>query len=146
MKKQELLRIKAMIVAIAMATSLSACGKKDSSNTTNLKEEKVSTVASSKTSEKSQYVYPDGTYYSAVVIENDKALIYEIINHEYYHNGDNAVRIVLAYGEEIIVPNDNVTIFKGENHQEDAINFANYYCSEVTTYDDLKTQKRELTK
>lgn len=146
MKKQELLRIKAMIVAIAMAASLSACGKKAVKNNVNLKEEKASTVTSNKTSEKEKYVYPDNTYYSAVIIENDKALIYEIINHEYYHNGDNAVRIFLTYGEEITVPSDNIIIFEGENHRENAIDFANYYCSEVITYDDLKAQKRELTK
>lgn len=146
MKKQELLRIKAMIVAIAMAASLSACGKKAVKNNVNLKEEKASTVTSNKTSEKAKYVYPDNTYYSAVIIENDKALIYEIINHEYYHNDDNAVHIVLTYGEEITVPSDNIIIFEGENHRENALYFANYYCSEVITYDDLKAQKRELTK
>lgn len=36
--------------------------------------------------------------------------------------------------------------FKSEKALEDAFTFANYYCEEVITYEDLKTQKLELTK
>lgn len=36
--------------------------------------------------------------------------------------------------------------FKSEKALEDTPTFANYYCEEVITYEDLKTQKLELTK
>lgn len=60
----------------------------------------------------------------------------------------NSGRIIfeLENGDKFSTSPDNAYTFKSEKALEDALTFANYYCEEVITYEDLKTQKLELTK
>lgn len=145
MKKQDLLRIKAAIVASALTLSLNACAKKALEKPVKEEEENKSTSVFQSNNEGS-YVYPDSynNKYAVVVIENGKAIVFEAVKIMSSNNG----RIIfeLENGDKFSTSPDNAYTFKSEKALEDALTFANYYCEEVITYEDLKTQKLELTK
>ena len=133
MKKKDLLKLKSLIMAGVMMSSLSACSK-DSSEP---KEDNKSN-------------------YSIVVMENNKAIIYDISN---YNNSNDEISIWYDFesslkNKEVIIPASKAFIFRDENHHEEALKFAYYYCDEVIMYNDLmdhslediKDQKLNLSK
>lgn len=143
MKKQDLLRIKAVIIAAALALSLNACTKKALGKPVKKEENKSASIFQS--NNEGSYVYPDSynSQYAVVVIENDKAIVFEAVK---IMNSSGRIIFELENGDKFSASPDNTYTFKSEKALEDALTFANYYCEEVITYEDLKTQKLELTK
>lgn len=143
MKKQDLLRIKAAIVAAALALSLNACTKKAVGKPVNKEENKSTSISQS--NNEGSYVYPDSynNKYAVVVIENGKAIVFEAVK---IMNSSGRIIFELENGDKFSASPDNAYTFKSEKALEDALTFANYYCEEVITYGDLKAQKLELTK
>ena len=143
MKKQDLLRIKAVIIAAALALSLNACTKKALGKPVKKEENKSASIFQS--NNEGSYVYPDSynNKYAVVVIENGKAIVFEAVK---IMNSSGRIIFELENGDKFSASPDNTYTFKSEKALEDALAFANYYCEEVITYEDLKTQKLELTK
>lgn len=143
MKKQDLLRIKAAIIAAALALSLNACTKKALGKPVKKEENKSASIFQS--NNEGSYVYPDSynNKYAVVVIENGKAIVFEAVK---IMNSSGRIIFELENGDKFSASPDNTYTFKSEKALEDALTFANYYCEEVITYEDLKTQKLELTK
>lgn len=143
MKKQDLLRIKAAIVAAVLTLSFNACAKKALEKP--VKEEDKSTSTFQSNNEGS-YVYPDSynNQYAVVVIENGKAIVFEAA--QIMNSNGGRIIFELENGDKFSASPDNAYTFKSENALEDALTFAHFYCEEVITYDDLKTQKLKLTK
>lgn len=143
MKKQDLLRIKAAIVAAALALSLNACTKKAVGKPVKKEENKSTSIFQS--NNEGSYVYPDSynNKYAVVVIENGKAIVFEAFK---IMNSSGRIIFELENGDKFSASPDNAYTFKSERALEDALTFANYYCEEVITYGDLKAQKLELTK
>lgn len=143
MKKQDLLRIKAVIIAAALALSLNACTKKALGKPVKKEENKSASIFQS--NNEGSYVYPDSynNKYAVVVIENGKAIVFEAVK---IMNSSGRIIFELENGDKFSASPDNTYTFKSEKALEDALTFANYYCEEVITYEDLKTQKLELTK
>lgn len=134
MKKKDLLKLKSLIMAGVMATSLSACSKDNSESKEDIK----------------------NYNYSIVVMENNKAIIYDISD---YNNSNDEISIWYDFesslkNKEVIIPASKAFIFRAENHHEEALKFAYYYCDEVIMYNDLmdhslediKDQKLNLSK
>lgn len=144
MKKQDLLRIKAAIIAAALALSLNACTKKALGKPVKKEENKSTSIFQS--NNEGSYVYPDSynNQYAVVVIENDKAIVFEAV--KIMNSNSGRIIFELENGDKFSTSPDNAYTFKSEKALEDALTFANYYCKEVITYEDLKTQKLELTK
>lgn len=134
MKKKDLLKLKSLIMAGVMATSLSACSKDNSESKEDIK----------------------NYNYSIVVMENNKAIIYDISD---YNNSNDEISIWYDFesslkNKEVIIPASKAFIFRDENHHEEALKFAYYYCDDVIMYSDLmdhsiediKEQKLNLSK
>lgn len=146
MKKDELLKIKSVIIAMAMTMSLSACQKdaknqKYQVNYTAVSNSK-SAVSTNDNDSKSYDVFSASSGYSfiatcsAVVIENEKAIIYDLSS--YTVEQDNTIlKLPTGMEDKITVPSNNVYIFETASHHKDAVAFANYYYENVITYDEL---------
>lgn len=141
MKKDELLKLKSIIIAMAMTMSLSACQKdaKDQKYQVN-----YTAVSSSKSAvsandnDSNSYNASSGYSFivtcSAVVIENEKAIIYDLSG--YTVEQDNTIlKLPTGMEDKITVPSNNVYIFETASHHKDAVAFANYYYENVITYD-----------
>ena len=135
--------MKAVIIAAALALSLNACTKKALGKPVKKEENKSASIFQS--NNEGSYVYPDSynNKYAVVVIENGKAIVFEAVK---IMNSSGRIIFELENGDKFSASPDNTYTFKSEKALEDALTFANYYCEEVITYEDLKTQKLELTK
>ena len=131
MKKKDLLKLKSLIMAGAMATSLSACSKDNSEP----KEDNKSN-------------------YSIVVMENNKAIIYDVSGYSTYSHEQSTIKLYIGDNDNTLIPTSKAFIFRDENHHEEALKFAYYYCDDVIMYSDLmdhslediKDQKLNLSK
>ena len=160
MKKQDLLRIKAAIVAATLTLSLNACAKKALEKPVKEEENKSNSVSQNEidnqdesknafifqSDSKGSYVYPDSynNKYAVVVMENGKAIVFETA--QIMNSNGGRIIFELENGDRFSASPDNAYTFKSENALEDALTFAHFYCDEVITYNDLKAQKLELTK
>ncbi len=143
MKKDELLKLKSIIIAMAMTMSLSACQKdaKNQKYQVNYTASK-SAVSTNDNDSESYNVFSASSGYSfiatcsAVVIENEKAIIYDLSS--YTVEQDNTIlKLPTGMEDKITVPSNNVYIFETASHHKDAVAFANYYYENVITYDEL---------
>lgn len=131
MKKKDLLKLKSLIIAGVMATSLSACSKDNSEP----KEDNKSN-------------------YSIVVMENNKAIIYDVSVYSTYSHEQSTIKLYIGDNDNTLIPTSKAFIFRDENHHEEALKFAYYYCDDVIMYSDLmdhslediKEQKLNLSK
>ncbi len=136
MKRKNLLKLKSLIMAGVMMSFISACSKDNSDSESVEKEVKSN--------------------YSIVVMENNKAIIYDVSD---YNNSNDEISIWYDFesslkNKEVIIPASKAFIFRDENHHEEALKFAYYYCDEVIMYNDLmdhslediKDQKLNLSK
>lgn len=120
MKKKDLLKLKSLIMAGVMATSLSACSKDNSEP----KEDNKSN-------------------YSIVVMENNKAIIYDISGYSTYSHEQSTIKLYIGDNDNTLIPTSKAFIFRDENHHEEALKFAYYYCDDVIMYSDLMNQSLE---
>ena len=121
MKKKDLLKLKSLIMAGVMATSLSACSKDNSD---------------------SEYVEKEvKSNYSIVVMENNKAIIYDVSGYSTYSHEQSTIKLYIDDNDNTLIPTSKAFIFRDENHHEEALKFAYYYCDE-----DIKEQKLNLYK
>ena len=131
MKKKDLLKLKSLIMAGVMMSSLSACSKDNSEP----KEDNKSN-------------------YSIVVMENNKAIIYDVSGYSTYSHEQSTIKLYIGDNDNTLIPTSKAFIFRDENHHEEALKFAYYYCDEVIMYSDLmdhsiediKDQKLNLSK
>lgn len=131
MKKKDLLKLKSLIMAGVMMGSLSACSKDNSEP----KEDNKSN-------------------YSIVVMENNKAIIYDVSGYSTYSHEQSTIKLYIEDNTNTLIPTSKAFIFRDENHHEEALKFAYYYCDEVIMYSDLmdhniediKDQKLNLSK
>lgn len=131
MKKKDLLKLKSLIMAGVMMGSLSACSKDNSDP----KEDNKSN-------------------YSIVVMENNKAIIYDVSGYSTYSHEQSTIKLYIGDDDNTLIPTSKAFIFRDENHHEEALKFAYYYCDDVIMYSDLmdhslediKEQKLNLSK
>jgi len=131
MKKKDLLKLKSLIMAGVMMGSLSACSKDNSEP----KEDNKSN-------------------YSIVVMENNKAIIYDVSGYSTYSHEQSTIKLYIGDNDNTLIPTSKAFIFRDENHHEEALKFAYYYCDDVIMYSDLmdhslediKEQKLNLSK
>ena len=132
MKKKDLLKLKSLIMAGVMATSLSACSKDNSESKEDIK----------------------NYNYSIVVMENNKAIIYDVSGYSTYSHEQSTIKLYIGDNTNTLIPASKAFIFRDENHHEEALKFAYYYCDDVIMYSDLmdhslediKDQKLNLSK
>ena len=120
MKKKDLLKLKSLIMAGVMMSSLSACSKDNSEP----KEDNKSN-------------------YSIVVMENNKAIIYDVSGYSTYSYEQSTIKLYNGDNDNTLIPTSKAFIFRDENHHEEALKFAYYYCDEVIMYSDLMNQSLE---
>ena len=131
MKRKNLLKLKSLIMAGVMMTFISACSKDNSEP----KEDNKSN-------------------YSIVVMENNKAIIYDVSGYSTYSHEQSTIKLYIGDNTNTLIPASKAFIFRDENHHEEALKFAYYYCDEVIMYNDLmdhslediKDQKLNLSK
>lgn len=131
MKKKDLLKLKSLIMAGVMMSFISACSKDNSEP----KEDNKSN-------------------YSIVVMENNKAIIYDVSGYSTYSHEQSTIKLYIGDNTNTLIPASKAFIFRDENHHEEALKFAYYYCDEVIMYNDLmdhslediKDQKLNLSK
>lgn len=135
MKKKDLLKLKSLIMAGVMATSLSACSVEPTS----------SEATSEVDSEISSEVVESENNYSVVLIENNKAIVFEAVAIDRTNYRSNELYLYLDNKQKpnITIHSENVFLFYDENHYEEALKFANFYCDDVIVYDDLMNQSLE---
>ena len=131
MKKKDLLKLKSLIMAGVMMSFISACSKYNSEP----KEDNKSN-------------------YSIVVMENNKAIIYDVSGYSTYSHEQSTIKLYIGDNTNTLIPASKAFIFRDENHHEEALKFAYYYCDDVIMYSDLmdhsiediKDQKLNLSK
>lgn len=131
MKKKDLLKLKSLIMAGVIMSFISACSKDNSEP----KEDNKSN-------------------YSIVVMENNKAIIYDVSGYSTYSHEQSTIKLYIGDNDNTLIPTSKAFIFRDENHHEEALKFAYYYCDEVIMYSDLmdhsiediKDQKLNLSK
>ena len=131
MKKKDLLKLKSLIMAGVMMSFISACSKDNSEP----KEDNKSN-------------------YSIVVMENNKAIIYDVSGYSTYSHEQSTIKLYIGDDDNTLIPASKAFIFRDENHHEEALKFAYYYCDDVIMYSDLmdhslediKEQKLNLSK
>lgn len=134
MKKKDLLKLKSLIMAGVMMSFISACSK-DNSNSESVEKEVKSN-------------------YSIVVMENNKAIIYDVSGYSTYSHEQSTIKLYIGDNDNTLIPASKTFIFRDENHHEEALKFAYYYCDDVIMYSDLmdhslediKEQKLNLSK
>ena len=92
--------------------------------------------------------------YSIVVMENNKAIIYDVSGYSTYSHEQSTIKLYIGDNDNTLIPASKAFIFRDENHHEEALKFAYYYCDEVIMYSDLmdhslediKAQKLNLSK
>ena len=134
MKKKDLLKLKSLIMAGVMMSFISACSK-DTSDSESVEKEVKSN-------------------YSIVVMENNKAIIYDVSGCSTYSHEQSTIKLYIGDNDNTLIPASKAFIFRDENHHEEALKFAYYYCDEVIMYSDLmdhslediKAQKLNLSK
>ena len=134
MKRKDLLKLKSLIVAGVMMSFISACSKDNSDSESVEKEVKSN--------------------YSIVVMENNKAIIYDVSGYSTYSHEQSTIKLYIGDNTNTLIPASKSFIFRDENHHEEALKFAYYYCDEVIMYNDLmdhslediKDQKLNLSK
>ena len=131
MKKKDLLKLKSLIMAGVMMSFISACSKDNSEP----KED-------------------NNSNYSIVVMENNKAIIYDVSGYSTYSHEQSTIKLYIGDNDNTLIPTSKAFIFRDENHHEEALKFAYYYCDDVIMYSDLmdhslediKEQKLNLSK
>lgn len=131
MKKKDLLKLKSLIMAGVIMSFISACSKDNSEP----KEDNKSN-------------------YSIVVMENNKAIIYDVSGYSTYSHEQSTIKLYIGDNDNTLIPTSKAFIFRDENHHEEALKFAYYYCDDVIMYSDLmdhslediKEQKLNLSK
>ena len=131
MKRKNLLKLKSLIMAGVMMSFISACSKDNSEP----KEDNKSN-------------------YSIVVMENNKAIIYDVSGYSTYSHEQSTIKLYIGDNTNTLIPASKAFIFRDENHHEEALKFAYYYCDDVIMYSDLmdhsiediKDQKLNLSK
>lgn len=131
MKRKNLLKLKSLIMAGVMMSFISACSKDNSEP----KEDNKSN-------------------YSIVVMENNKAIIYDVSGYSTYSHEQSTIKLYIGDNTNTLIPASKAFIFRDENHHEEALKFAYYYCDDVIMYSDLmdhslediKEQKLNLSK
>lgn len=134
MKKKDLLKLKSLIMAGVMMSFISACSK-DTSDSESVEKEVKSN-------------------YSIVVMENNKAIIYDVSGYSTYSHEQSTIKLYIGDNDNTLIPASKAFIFRDENHHEEALKLAYYYCDEVIMYSDLmdhslediKAQKLNLSK
>lgn len=134
MKRKNLLKLKSLIMAGVMMGSLSACSKDNSDSESVEKEVKSN--------------------YSIVVMENNKAIIYDVSGYSTYSHEQSTIKLYIGDNDNTLIPTSKAFIFRDENHHEETLKFAYYYCDDVIMYNDLmdhslediKDQKLNLSK
>ena len=92
--------------------------------------------------------------YSIVVMENNKAIIYDVSGYSTYSHEQSTIKLYIGDDDNTLIPASKAFIFRDENHHEEALKFAYYYCDDVIMYSDLmdhslediKEQKLNLSK
>ena len=87
-------------------------------------------------------------------MENNKAIIYDVSGYSTYSHEQSTIKLYIGDNTNTLIPASKAFIFRDENHHEEALKFAYYYCDEVIMYNDLmdhslediKYQKLNLSK
>lgn len=120
MKKKDLLKLKSLIMAGVMMSFISACSKDNSEP----KED-------------------NNSNYSIVVMENNKAIIYDVSGYSTYSHEQSTIKLYIGDNDNTLIPTSKAFIFRDENHHEEALKFAYYYCDDVIMYSDLMNHSLE---
>ena len=123
MKKKDLLKLKSLIMAGVMMSFISACSNDNSDSESVEKEVKSN--------------------YSIVVMENNKAIIYDVSGYSTYSHEQSTIKLYIDDNDNTLIPTSKAFIFRDENHHEEALIFAYYYCDDVIMYSDLMNQSLE---
>ena len=101
MKKKDLLKLKSLIMAGVMMSFISACSKDNSDSESVEKEVKSN--------------------YSIVVMENNKAIIYDVSGYSTYSHEQSTIKLYIGDNTNTLIPAGKAFIFRDENHHEEAL-------------------------